>query len=88
MRSYEEQLLIHLIEELQEIGQMATKIMRFGPDSYHPDDETKTTNVDLLSREIGNMLYIQSKLELLGYINNDEVNRGIYEKKQNMKKYN
>ena len=44
--------LAMLIEEAAEIQQAATKILRHGYDSHHPDDEKKTPNGTLLCEEL------------------------------------
>lgn len=63
-------LLMKLGEELAELasaagttGQLTSKAVRFGLDSYHPDDADKTTNVqlieggmDALVSEVGDVL--------------------------------
>ncbi len=84
----EEHILIHLIEELQEVGQIATKIIRFGPKSYHPDDKNKVINIHLLSQELGNLYYIIDKLDELGYIDGVGISEGIEQKEKNMKRFN
>ena len=44
--------LTFLIEECREVIKEATKIVRFGFDSYHPADPTQETNRDRLFREM------------------------------------
>lgn len=61
----ETERLIFLIEECGEVIQAATKIMRFGWDSYHPNDAAKTTNRTLLFREITDLEGCVELLRLL-----------------------
>lgn len=44
-------LLVSVMEEAAELSHAAAKILRFGPHSCHPRDETQTMNVALLRRE-------------------------------------
>ncbi len=48
--------LAFLIEECGEAMLAATKIMRFGFDSYHPDDPTRETNRHRLFREMTDVM--------------------------------
>ena len=47
--------LTFLIEECSEVIKEATKIMRFGFDSYHPDDPQRETNRHRLMREMADL---------------------------------
>lgn len=60
--------LIFLIEECSEVIQEATKILRFGFDSYHPDDPTKETNRERLRRELTDVMACIALLEDKGDI--------------------
>ena len=78
LSEYDLALLVHLTEECAEVQQVAMKAIRFGWDSYHPDDPEKTLNSVLLAREFGNMLMIA---DLLG-LDPDEIQHGKEEKKR------
>jgi len=45
-----------LIEECSEVQQAATKILRHGKKSYNPFDTSKTTNINLLEKELSHVL--------------------------------
>jgi NTP pyrophosphatase (non-canonical NTP hydrolase) len=47
-----------LVEELAEAGQVAGKVLRFGTLNFHPDDDERTPNRELLERELGDVLAI------------------------------
>lgn len=47
--------LIHMVEECGEVCQIVGKLFRFGYNSYHPDDVTKTPNHVLLRREMNDL---------------------------------
>jgi hypothetical protein len=49
------ELLVILMEECSEVSKIASKIYRFGPFDYHPDDPEHTPNVCLLEEEIGHV---------------------------------
>lgn len=55
--------LVHLLEEMSEAGQAATKILRFGLDNFHP--ETKETNVEALRIELTDLMVMVTILERL-----------------------
>jgi hypothetical protein len=55
--------LARLIEECAEVIQCCTKIQRFGPENYHPDDKHKISNLAHLHREIADL---QSAISGLG----------------------
>lgn len=58
----QEYLLNKLQEECAEVIQIASKYKSFGPDSFHPDDPTKTTNKTLLGREIIDIMAVVSMI--------------------------
>ena len=60
----EEERLHLLIEECGEAIQAATKILRHGYESRHPDDRHGTTNSDSLMRELGDVLHAIDRLLL------------------------
>lgn len=47
--------LVRVMEECAELSQIAAKILRFGPDNWHPKDKAKTTNTALLRREVSDL---------------------------------
>lgn len=55
--------LVHLLEEMAEAGQAATKVLRFGLDNFHP--ETKETNVESLRKELTDVMVMVTILEKL-----------------------
>ena len=65
--------LAFLIEECGEVIQKATKIMRFGFDSYHPDDPQRETNRDRLFREMTDVMASYNILVRAGDIRLDRV---------------
>ena len=80
-------LLVNLMEEACEIGQAASKWVRFGADSYDPSDELRIPNSVALSREIGNLLAIAIILGGDNMICDHEIQMGIDIKMQKLKKY-
>jgi hypothetical protein len=58
----EKLLYIRLMEECAEVTQICSKILRFGRNSFHPDDPNKTTNDELLSRECADLDAITATL--------------------------
>lgn len=65
--------LAFLIKECGEVIQEATKIMRFGFDSYHPADPTQETNRDRLFREMTDVMASYDILVRAGDIHSDHV---------------
>ena len=61
-------ICLQIASEAGEVAQIAGKTGCFGQGSYNPHDEKKTTNIVLLGREIGNLLYVA---ELLGVSKKD-----------------
>ena len=59
--------LIITMEECAEVQQIASKILRFGLDSYHPDDPT-TSNSTRLENELGDLLAMVDILEATGVV--------------------
>jgi len=51
------------VEECAEVIKIACKIDRFGWFNYHPDDPNKTTNIDLLRREMDDVIEAFNVLE-------------------------
>lgn len=57
-----ENLVVVAMEECAEIQQLLSKSMRFGFDNYHPNDITRTTNLDLLIEEYGQLTAVMDQL--------------------------
>ena len=53
----EVEILVYLAEECAEVIQIASKVLRHGMYSYHPDDEAKTPNKQLLCQEIADVYH-------------------------------
>ena len=58
-----EQRIDKIIEEAAEVIQIALKMKRFGPFSYHPDDEKKTDNFTLLGNEVEDVIYAWDRIK-------------------------
>jgi NTP pyrophosphatase (non-canonical NTP hydrolase) len=58
-----------LAEECGEVIQIVGKILRHGYDSYNPNDEHWTPNRQLLQKELGDVLWIVSKMDAAVDIN-------------------
>lgn len=56
MTNEQEQLLIQLAEECGEAVQACTKLLRHGPESYHPDHPERGTNTEQLQKECGDIM--------------------------------
>lgn len=52
----EEYVLIKLMEECAEVQHICSKILRFGRDNYHPSDDNKTSNADLLNSDLYDLI--------------------------------
>lgn len=76
-------MLIHLIEEACEVGQAATKMLRYGPYSHNPDAPEKGNNLQQLAREVGNLFMVIDSLNLP----ESEMQIGMQQKIDNVKKY-
>ena len=50
------EVLFTFMEECGEAIQAASKLGRFGPDNFHPDDPKHVTNREKLKQEIGDVL--------------------------------
>ena len=79
--------LTKLIEECSEIIQIASKIKLWGFDSYHPRDESQTTNRTLLEHEIGDLIVILELMYPSGDISYDNVHDRIIVKTKKINKY-
>lgn len=53
-----EALYVKLIEECSEVQKCATKILRFGENSFHPDDEKQIKNSEKLADELADLVVV------------------------------
>lgn len=74
-------------EECSEIIQAISKIRRFGPESYHPDDPDKITNDVLLTNELGDFVLLVEYLIDAGAISTKAIDERVYWKREKLKKY-
>lgn len=56
--------LSRVVEECSEVIQIACKIDRFGWFNYHPEDPHETSNIDLLRREMDDVVEAFERLEV------------------------
>lgn len=71
------------MEEAGEITQAASKVTRFGNESFSPYDDKKVPNSVALAREVGNLL---ACVELLG-LDEDEIETGRLAKLAKIEKF-
>lgn len=64
-----ENLVVVAMEECAEVQQLLSKSMRFGFYNYHPDDITRTTNLDLLIEEYAQLIAVMDQLLINENIN-------------------
>lgn len=79
--------LVHLIEECSEVIKASTKILRYGPDSYHPDSPQRT-NIDDLINEVSDldaMLEICRDLKLTDKQTGEDVVQALKKKRKELK---
>lgn len=76
-----------LQEECSEIIQIISKIRRFGPDSYHPEDQTQRPNKLLLTDEIGDFEVLVNWLINSGAISEEDIDARMEYKIEKLKKY-
>ena len=62
-----------LAEELGEAVQVIGKILRHGLDNYNPYDNTKTTNQELLQKELGDVYAAIVLLEKYGVVDRSRI---------------
>ena len=85
--NYVEELLVILSEECAEVIQIKEKIERFGFDSYNPFTEDKTTNIDLLHQEIGDVLTIIDLLITEGVLDEHKLQNAKIKKRVKLPKF-
>ena len=69
--------LTKAVEECAEFIHIACKLDRFGWNNFHPDDQAKTTNKELLKREMDDV--VNAFCELEKYISNEEYNKSLHQ---------
>lgn len=79
--------LTMLEQECAEVILAATKIRKFGPYNYNPNDPNKTTNDDLLLRELGDLSCVLSMAADALQLDLTELPKYINEKRERLKKY-
>lgn len=87
MSQLEATALVHLTEECCETGQIVQKIHRFGMAEYNGDDPNKTTNRELLEREVGHVLCMVEVLTHLGVLRPEKLAAGIRMKHEKLRKF-
>lgn len=83
----ETERLAILAEECGEVVQMVGKILRHGYESYHPKDEARTTNRELLENEIGNIGVALDMMVTAEDIDEARLQDNFNRKKTTIKKY-
>ena len=78
--------LVLVIEECSEIQHIASKILRHGWESYHPNDVT-VSNRQLLEKELGDLAFVIHMLLKMKDVNEDNIGRYAEEKKDSIQKY-
>ena len=76
-----------LAEDCGEIIEVVGKILRHGYDSYHPKDKDKTTNRELLERELGDLSLVMTLLTLGDDIDYENVDDYAEDKAERIDKY-
>lgn len=70
MKDQERELLLMLIEECAEVQHAATKALRHGLNSFHPERDPKFTNRHDLEYELSDLMTIIWRLQQLGALDN------------------
>ncbi len=81
------ELLIILQEEAGEVTQAVSKLFRFGPDAHNPKDRKKTTNIDHLETEIGDVLGVLKYLIEEGFLDGEKIEKAAHDKAKKLDKY-
>jgi hypothetical protein len=82
---YEDELLTCLIEEMLEVGKRACKTQRFGATQTQPGHTD--TNVQRMSREWGQLLYVWDRMREVGLVDYDQILAGYGEKGPKLDKF-
>lgn len=81
----EEELIQCLMEECSEVIHTCTKILRHGAESFHPD--TGKVNIRALHQELGDVQAILHMLKEIKFLDQSEINQGMYRKQESVAKY-
>jgi hypothetical protein len=81
----EREILVILIEEVTEVIQEATKMLRFGVTSFKPGQEYD--DIDRLSHEVGDFLVMLGMAELAGLVRPESVSFGRDRKRRQLAKF-
>lgn len=76
----EAERLALLLEEIGEVQQVIGKILRHGYESYNPLSEDKTTNRDLLQRELGDVQHSVERMYEAGDVSKCAIHNRTKEK--------
>lgn len=76
-----------LVEECAEVQQIAMKIFRHGKYSSNPTDPTMTTNIKLLEKELGDLLFAAQLMIGAKDISVGAIQTSASRKKQKIKDY-
>lgn len=76
-----------LMEEAAEVIQICGKILRHGFESCHPKDIKKTTNRELLEKELGDLNFAQTLMIGSSDINLSSIEKFEQSKKSKIGKY-
>jgi len=83
----EAERLAILAEECSEVIQVVGKILRHGYDSYNPFDDKRTTNRNLLEKELGDLSYATLLMRRNKDIDVDNITVAFEKKTINIEKY-
>lgn len=87
MTPQQQEALTILIEECGEVIQACTKIIRFGPNNFHPDVPDEL-NSDLLTKELGHVAAMMHVLERAGLnVSQKKMEAAACNKLENLKKW-
>jgi hypothetical protein len=82
---HERELLTILIEECSEVQQRATKMLRFGRDEIQPGQ--MLTNSERLSLEIGDLMEMIDRAQMVALITEADIRDGKLKKKVQLDHY-
>lgn len=87
MTKSELERLAILAEECAEVVQIVNKIIRHGYNCYNPFDEKRTTNRELLEKEIGDVEFIISLMKKKLDIDSEKISVAKIRKSLTIKRY-
>lgn len=76
-----------VMEECAEVQQMIGKVIRHGWNSYSPFDPNKTTNRQLLERELGDLVCVSEFLGENLDVSTEEVIKASEDKRKRLRRY-